>query len=95
MENTIGYLETLIRETRKPESEVMTKAFQIGLRQLWREHILGRYLRHEISRGEAIESVGIDWVDLAERQKEAMMEDITWAKSRRRKRLQSEDILVE
>ena len=79
MENTIGYLENLIRETRKPESEVMTKAFQIGLRQLWREHILGRYMRHEISRGEAIESVGIDWVDLAERQKEAMMEDIAWA----------------
>ena len=79
MENTIGYLETLIRETRKPESEVMTKAFQIGMRQLWREHILGRYLRHEISRGEAIESVGIDWVDLAERQKEAMMEDMAWA----------------
>ncbi|MFH1524948.1 MAG: hypothetical protein ABIF04_08285 [Chloroflexota bacterium] len=79
MENTIGYLETLIRETRKPESEVMTKAFQIGLRQLWREHILGRYLRHEISRGEAIETVGIDWVDLAERQKEAMMEDMAWA----------------
>jgi hypothetical protein len=79
MENTIGYLEILIRETRKPESEVMTKAFQIGLRQLWREHILARYLRHEISRGEAIESVGIDWVDLAERQKEAMMEDMAWA----------------
>ena len=79
MENTIGYLETLIRETRKPESEVMTKAFQVGLRQLWREHILGRYLRHEISRGEAIESLGIDWVDLAERQKEAVMEDMAWA----------------
>ena len=82
MENTLGYLETLIRETQKPESEVMTKAFQIGLRQLWREHILGRYLRHEISRDEAIESVGIDWVDLAERQKEAMMEDMAWALER-------------
>jgi len=82
MENTIGYLETLIRETRKPESEVMTKAFQIGLRQLWREHILGRYLRHEISRGEAIEFVGIDWVELAERQHEAMMEDLAWALGR-------------
>jgi hypothetical protein len=79
MENTIEYLETLIRETQKPESEVMTKAFQIGLRQLWREHVLGRYLRHEISRDEAIESVGIDWVDLAERQKEAMVEDMAWA----------------
>ncbi len=79
MENSAGYLETLIRETRKPESEVMTKVFQIGLRQLWREHILGRYLRHEISRDEAVESVGIDWVNLAERQKDAMMEDMAWA----------------
>ena len=79
MENTIQYLESLVRETRKPEGEVVTKAFQIGLRQLWREHILGRYLRHEISRDEAIESVGIDWMDLAERQKEAMMEDMAWA----------------
>ena len=79
MENTIGYLETLIRETQKPESEVMTKAFQIGLRQLWREYILGRYLRHEVSRDEAIESVGIDWVELAEYQKEAVMEDMAWA----------------
>lgn len=79
MENTVEYLEALIRETRKPESEVMTKVFQIGLRQLWREHILGRYLRHEISRDEAVESVGIDWVNLAERQKDAMLEDMAWA----------------
>ena len=79
MEKTVEYLETLIRETQKPESEVMTKIFQIGLRQLWREHILGRYLRHEISRDEAVESVGIDWVDLAERQKDAMLEDMAWA----------------
>lgn len=79
MNNSAGYLETIIRETQKPESEVMTKVFQTGLRQLWREHILGRYLRNEISRDEAVESVGIDWVDLAERQKEAMLEDMAWA----------------
>ena len=79
MENTLTYLETLARETNKPEAEVMTMAFQIGLRQLWREYILGRYLREEISREEAIETVGIDWVELAERQHEAMMEDLEWA----------------
>ena len=65
MENTIQYLETLIHETRKPEAEVITKAVQIGLRQLWREHILGRYLRHEISRNKAIETeqspIGKGW----------------------------------
>jgi len=79
MGSTLTYLEALTRETKKPETEVITRALQIGLRHLWREHILGRYLRHEISRNEAIKAVGIDWVELAERQHEAMMEDLTWA----------------
>ena len=79
MEKVLTYLETLVRETRKPEAEVITMAFQVGLRQLWRERILGRYLRGEISRDEAIEAVGIDWVELAERQHKAMMEDLAWA----------------
>ena len=68
-----------MRETRKPEAEVMTLAFQAGLRQLWREHVLSRYLRGEISRDEAIAAVGIDWVELGERQRQAMQEDVTWA----------------
>ena len=74
-----NYIETLVRETNKPEAEVLTLAFQTGLRQLWRENILGRYLRGEISRDEAIEAVGIDWVEMAERQHQAMMEDLAWA----------------
>lgn len=79
MTNALTYLETLMRETRKPEAEVMTSAFRTGLRQLWREHILGRYLRGELPRDEAVETVGIDWVELAERQHKAMMEDLAWA----------------
>jgi hypothetical protein len=79
MESTLAYLETLARETQKPEAEVITMAFQTGLRQLWREHILGRYLRHEVSRDKAVKAVGIDWVLLAERQHEATMEDLVWA----------------
>lgn len=76
---SISYLETLTRRIHKPEAEVLTMAFQVGLRQLWREHILGQYLRHEITRDQAIEAVGIDWVELAERQHKAMMEDLAWA----------------
>jgi hypothetical protein len=79
MESTLTYLKRLTDETQKPENEVLTMAFQVGLRQLWREHILGRFLRQEISRDEAIETVGIDWVELVERQHQAMMEDIEWA----------------
>lgn len=72
-------LETLVRETHKSETEVMALALQAGLRQLMRELVLGRYLRGKISRGEAIEAVGIDWVELAEKQRDAMIEDLEWA----------------
>jgi hypothetical protein len=77
--SVMTYLETLVRQTHKSEAEVLTLAFQAGLRQLWREHILGRYLRGEISRDEAIDAAGLSWVDLAERQHEAMLEDLRWA----------------
>ena len=79
MTDVLICLETLLRETRKPEAELLTLAFQTGVRQLWRERILGHYLRGEITRDEAVETVGIDWVELAERQHEAMMEDLAWA----------------
>ena len=79
MAESVQYLESLIREMKKPESEVMAQAFQTGLRQLWRERILGQYLRGEITRDKAIDVAGIDWVELAERQHKAMMEDLAWA----------------
>jgi len=79
MDNTISYLETLTREIKKPEVEILTMAFQAGLKQLWRELILGSYLRGEIARNEAIDRIGIDWVELAERQHQAMLEDLQWA----------------
>jgi hypothetical protein len=79
MSKALVYLEALAQETRKSEAEVVALAFETGLRQLWRERILGRYLRGEISRDEAIETAGIDWVELADRQHAAMREDFAWA----------------
>lgn len=52
---------------------------ETGLKQLWREHSLGRYLRGELTREQAIEAVGVDWVELAERQHQAMRENPAWA----------------
>ena len=79
MTSPLAYLEALAREYQKPETEVMTMAFEAGLRQLWREHVLGQYVRGEIPGEQAVESAGIDWVELAERQKQAMTEDLAWA----------------
>ena len=41
--------------------------------------MLGHCLSGQISREEAIEEIGIDWVDLAERQQRAVLEDMEWA----------------
>jgi hypothetical protein len=79
MATALTYLERLAQEIHKPEAEIMTMAFEAGVRQLWREHILGQYLRGEISRERAVETVGIDWVELADRQHTAMLEDMAWA----------------
>ena len=79
MANTLTYLESLMKETQKSEDEIMALAFQTGIRQLWRERVLSQLLRDKISRDEAIKAVGIDWVDLAERQHQAMKEDLAWA----------------
>lgn len=79
MPDTLHMVEALARDTHMKETEIMTWAFQAGVRQLWRENVLGLYLRKEISRDQAIESAGIDWVEIAERQHKAMMEDLAWA----------------
>jgi hypothetical protein len=75
------YLDALTEQTDRSESEVLALAIRTGLRQLWREHVLGRYLRGEIDRAQAEQAVGLDWVELAERQRDAMLEDVAWALS--------------
>jgi hypothetical protein len=84
MATVSSYLEDLVRETRKSEAEVMAKAIEAGLRQLWREQVLGQYLRGQITRPKAVETVGADWVELAERQHQAMREDLEWAREQAR-----------
>jgi hypothetical protein len=79
MKSVATYLAHLARETDKPEAEIMALAIQVGLKQLWRERVLSRYLHGEIARAEAIEGASIDWVEMADRQYQAMLEDLDWA----------------
>lgn len=78
MNSVSGYLTALTKQTHKSESEVMALALEAGLRELWRDHLLGQYLRGEMSRSEAIQAIGIDWVELAERQQKAVAQDLAW-----------------
>ncbi len=79
MEKVTEYLERLVRETEMTEAEIITQAIQSGLRELWRERVLADYLKGDITRETAIDAVGIDWVELVERQHDAMLEDLEWA----------------
>jgi len=79
MEAVATYLDTLVRETQKSETELIAQAIPLGLRQMQRDFILAGYLKGEINRETAIEAVGIDWVELAERQHDVMREDLAWA----------------
>lgn len=75
----LPYLAKLARESNLSEAEVVALAFNSGVRQLWREQVLGRYLKGALTREDAIDEVGIDLVELAERQRKAALEDVAWA----------------
>lgn len=72
-------LERLLEVTKKPEPELRALVFEAGLRQMWRDHVLGQYLRGEIDRAAAVDAAGLDWVEMAERQQQAVNEDLEWA----------------
>jgi len=46
---------------------------------LWREQVLNRDLNGALTRDDAIAEAGIDWVELAERRRRAVLEDVAWA----------------
>ncbi len=71
-------LELLARIRSEKTTEILAKALEIGIAKMKREAIIGQYLKGEIEREEAIKMVGFDLVILAERQKEAVLEDIEW-----------------
>jgi hypothetical protein len=80
MLETSDYLQALARETNRPEEAVLAEALRTGLREMWRQRILGLYLKGEIDRAAVVDQVGIDAVEVAERQYQAMQEDLARAK---------------
>jgi len=64
---------------RKEEvTTVIAEALKIGVDRLWEETILEQYLKSQIQREEAIKLLGMDLVRLAEKQKDAALEDVRW-----------------
>lgn len=72
-------LQGLSDEMGVSEEEMIAMAVRSGLRQLRRERILAAYMQGDLSREDAVEQVGIDWVEMADRQQQAVEEDLAWA----------------
>ena len=60
------------------ESEVLQRALERGIKELWAELVLTRYFDGELDREEAIEHVGRTKVKRAERALEAIEADVEW-----------------
>jgi hypothetical protein len=80
MLDTSDYLSALVQDTNRPEEEVLAEALKTGLREMWRQQLISRYLRGEITRDAAVEQLGLDHIELAERQRQAMEEDVQWGR---------------
>lgn len=61
------------------ESEVIERALERGLEDLWCDVVVTRYLGGEIDRETAVEEVGHDIVDRADAASEAVDADVEWA----------------
>ncbi len=75
-------ISELVREIAEArglsESEVFEQALERGLEDLWEDLVLAQYLDGELDREEAIERVGRTKVERAERECEAVVDDVDW-----------------
>ncbi len=71
-------LETLAKERKEDVTTIIANAVKIGIEKIRQETILERYLKKFITREAAIKLVGVEVVRLAERQREAVLEDVEW-----------------
>jgi len=71
-------LETLAKERKEDVATIIANAVKIGIEKIRQETILERYLKKLITREEAIKLVGTELVKLAERQRDAVLEDVEW-----------------
>ncbi len=71
-------LETLAKERKEDVAMIIANAVKIGIEKIRQDTILERYLKKLITREEAIKLVGMELVRLAERQREAVSEDVEW-----------------
>ena len=77
----VTQLENLIEINKKDASTILAQAIEIGISKLWTDTILNLYLSKKITRRKAIRLIGLDMVNLTDRQNQIAQEDVKWGLS--------------
>jgi hypothetical protein len=73
-------VRTLARHHGIEESAVLRQAVERGIETLYREMLISRYLKGELSREEAVDELGAVTVDEVDAAREAIEADVNWAR---------------
>lgn len=68
----------IAQERDMSESAVVERALERGIDDLWKELVLSLYFDGELAREQTVERVGRTTVERAEREREAVEEDVEW-----------------
>lgn len=60
------------------ESEIIQRAVERGLGDLWRDVVIDRYLAGDLTREEAVDELGPDVIRDVDRAAAAVQEDVEW-----------------
>lgn len=60
------------------ESAVLEQAVERGIQELWEETVLSQYVTGDLDRAEAVDRVGESAVRQADREVEAVEQDVEW-----------------
>lgn len=71
-------LEKLSQLRHESPAMVIAEALEIGIAELFRESVLKRYIRGDLSKKKAVQLAGLHTVKLAEQQHNAVLKDIAW-----------------
>jgi predicted transcriptional regulator len=66
-------------DMRSSESEMIEEALERGMKELWEQSVVKKFLKGKIDKEEAIKLVGLEKIEKAEREEKSVEEDIEWA----------------
>jgi predicted transcriptional regulator len=66
-------------DMRSSESEMIEEALERGMKELWEQSVVKKFLKGKIDKEEAIKFVGLEKIEKAEREEKSVEEDIEWA----------------